>query len=330
MQIKQSLLKRSIKKYNLFFYLLFSITYVCAMEEEKNHRELALMEYITQRNIAGIKQILSGPEPINVNFTSGKYANHTPLCEAVGLDMIDVVKLLLAHPAIDVDQEGGNGYRPLHIAAMHGMPREVAALCKRGASLYVQNNEGNTPFHEAIGEERLHTGVVMALVDTVPTQKIETIALLRRTVFTFLCCCHRHKQLGESGVLTKVPREIVLMICQTIVRASILPDFHEFAFDCMRSDGIFRYLVRDQLAQLNMALALRNKQNKTALDAIWRKFDYATDIKVILDPDRDTLRNSLIEDYVKKKYNKINLAAKAHNSELLQMQPTEDTATITK
>lgn len=44
------------------------------------------------------------------------------------------------------------GERPLHVAATRGIMEEVAALVEAGAEVNAHGELGNTPLHEAVGQ----------------------------------------------------------------------------------------------------------------------------------------------------------------------------------
>lgn len=61
------------------------------------------------------------------------------------------VAVLLQHP-IDIDAQGPMGRTALHWAAAHGDNWTINELLKGGASIYFQDDQGNTPYDVARGE----------------------------------------------------------------------------------------------------------------------------------------------------------------------------------
>lgn len=78
----------------------------------------------------------------------------------------DVVRALLAHPDIRVDQANASGETPLMMAAIHGRTAWVKVLLARGAQV---NREGWTPLHYAAsGPDAAVIGLLLdagALID---------------------------------------------------------------------------------------------------------------------------------------------------------------------
>jgi len=75
-------------------------------------------------------------------------AGFTPLHHAARHGHLDTVKLLLAHPAVDVDTPGW-AIKPLHLAAEKGYPRIVDELLRSHASASVLDHTGRSPLHKA-------------------------------------------------------------------------------------------------------------------------------------------------------------------------------------
>lgn len=87
----------------------------------------------------------------------------TPLIKATDNDDIEKVALLLADPAVNLNQPDKNGDTPLHYAAANGYEEIVAQLLARsGINLNKPNKDGNTPLHCAAANG--HEEIVLQLL----------------------------------------------------------------------------------------------------------------------------------------------------------------------
>ncbi len=88
--------------------------------------------------------------------------NTSPLCIAAKHGNVQVVRLLLQVPGIQVNRATDSGASPLGIAVQRGHKEVVRLLLKKGASLTIASNKGASPLHLAC--LRGHAAIVWMLL----------------------------------------------------------------------------------------------------------------------------------------------------------------------
>jgi len=110
-----------------------------------DHSALTLAVEISTLEI--VKLLLSQPG-IDVNITSRSY---TPLMIAAEFGKTEVVKLLLSHPDVDINCQNENGFTALFLAIYNEHKEIVELLLKhRNIKLNLKNITGNSELQEAI------------------------------------------------------------------------------------------------------------------------------------------------------------------------------------
>ncbi|OQR89681.1 hypothetical protein THRCLA_09636 [Thraustotheca clavata] len=96
----------------------------------------------------------------------GPEGGQTCLMRACLYGSLDVVKLLLAYPEIEVMKGEKDGYTPLHGAAYQGRPNVAKLLLEYGLSPTEFHKDGFAPFHRAAwGSQRRHTETVRIFLE---------------------------------------------------------------------------------------------------------------------------------------------------------------------
>ncbi len=273
---------------------------------EVSYHELALMEYITQRNVQGVQNTLK--QPVNINLCCKDYHYHTPLAEAIGTGNEEIVRLILAHPGIKVNLPDNDNWTPLHVAAHLKLPGIACLLLQHGACLNVKTTPKNrTPLHEAVYQR--HQGVVHVLLTEMPQKRLDSFVI--KTAFPLLCCFVRWSK--EECVQKKIPKDVQLLLCKYVVRANV------------------DTLVQEQLAALQPVL---ESQDDTELKPFTAGIS-TTDLfaipccawfNTVLNPtENKETRAALITTALLNKFEQLSLVSIPHNSDKLQNQPTEDT-----
>jgi ankyrin repeat protein len=103
----------------------------------------------------------------------------TPLHKAVYNGHVDITRLLVAVPGIDLDVQGGtNGYTALHDAIWHGFETCTEILLAAGARVDLRGHDGKTPLDVALdsfGSDHRITALIRARLappETVPASTI--------------------------------------------------------------------------------------------------------------------------------------------------------------
>lgn len=73
--------------------------------------------------------------------------------KAINDDDIEAIKILLRGNNFDISDENGN--TPLHWAVMNERKEIVALLMKHNVNTTAENNDGKTPLHYAIAKRNL-------------------------------------------------------------------------------------------------------------------------------------------------------------------------------
>ncbi|EQC27935.1 hypothetical protein SDRG_14214 [Saprolegnia diclina VS20] len=111
--------------------------------------------------VAGL--LKTNPEVLN---EVGPEGGQTCLMRACLFGSIDVVKLLLTYPGIDVMKGEKDGYTPMHGAAYQGRPAVAKLLLEHGLSPTELHKDGFAPFHRAAwGSQRRHTETVRVFLE---------------------------------------------------------------------------------------------------------------------------------------------------------------------
>jgi ankyrin repeat protein len=120
-------------------------------------------EAVVGNNTTTVRAFLDKPN-INVNTPDGY--EFSPLCSAsnCGDSHIEVVKLLLAHPQIDVNRIGKDSENSLYLAAQNGYADIVKLLLKHpNIDVNIANRYGYSPLY--IASENNHAKIVKLLLN---------------------------------------------------------------------------------------------------------------------------------------------------------------------
>jgi tetratricopeptide (TPR) repeat protein len=103
---------------------------------------------VEKQDLQAVQQFLAAhPEGVNERGDKGL----TPLHVAIGLNNVDIVRLLLTLGA-DVKAASDDGTTPLHWAAFMNARDVVALLIEKGADANVRDRKGQTPLQVALNE----------------------------------------------------------------------------------------------------------------------------------------------------------------------------------
>jgi ankyrin repeat protein len=80
----------------------------------------------------------------------------------------------LGIPLDKVDQVGGFGNYPIHLAAVRGDIDELRALIEGGADVNVAGEQGDTPLHDAVMQQHLEAVRLLVEKGGLPTIKNES------------------------------------------------------------------------------------------------------------------------------------------------------------
>jgi uncharacterized protein len=140
------------KRFKYLIYIAVFTAFSSAIADDR-------VEFFRAVNIDHVgavnKLLAAGFDP---NTTDDK--GQVPLFVALREEAPRVVKALLAHPALKVDQANAAGETPLMMAALRGNLEAAAELIAKGAAV---NRSGWTPLHYAASSE--HPPVVKLLLD---------------------------------------------------------------------------------------------------------------------------------------------------------------------
>ena len=101
-----------------------------------------------------------------------------PLHKAVYNGHADITRLLVAHPGIDLDYQGGtNGYSSLHDSLWHGYAECADILVEAGARLDTRGHDGKTPLDlatDVLGADHPVTAKIRARLATATATPLPT------------------------------------------------------------------------------------------------------------------------------------------------------------
>ena len=109
-----------------------------------------LRNAVKQGNMVRLEEALD-LEGVTPNLRLGDMTSHTPLTSAVEMARLDLVRLLLSHPATDPNMKGLDGFTPLTLAVTKGS-EEMVSLLLESERCEVNTREGGgmTPLHLAV------------------------------------------------------------------------------------------------------------------------------------------------------------------------------------
>lgn len=353
MERKVNWLKNHIRRYSFYSIALllshYSIVHVQAMDMtppklsqdnlertgvqhecmvEPSFHDLALMEYITAKNVAGVRETLKSP--VQINLSCAQYHGHTPLSEAVATNNTEIVDLVLGHPQIDIDTDADRGYRAVHIAALQSQAVMVSKLCARGASLALLNDEGNTPLHEAVQHKENDFACVYNLISVVPDKRLEQLVKLESLALHFFRCCFKDKKSVSPCGLGGLPKDVRFLICGYYLRTAVSPRFQRIVQAMLQKRKIdLDLLIEFQLEYLQPIFETKNNHDWTPHELLWKDQPNYFHLRNILNPKERSCRRLAIEKYIKEASTELNLSSKLHNSEQSQTQPIADRASVT-
>ena len=122
----------------------------------------ALLLACDKKNVVMVKALLARPD-IEVNRKESKFGADSPLRHGCFNGWLEGVKLLSAHPTIDMNVQDNMGMTPLYAACSEGHADVLSFLIHDGRVDVMKSEEdGRTPLHAACQEGRLE--VVKLLV----------------------------------------------------------------------------------------------------------------------------------------------------------------------
>ncbi|KAL1853979.1 hypothetical protein VTK73DRAFT_8855 [Phialemonium thermophilum] len=128
-------------------------------------KDTPLLGASSDGNIAMVNALLRRPD-INPN-KGGEYGT-SPLMKAAMLeDNSVVIKRLLAHPGIQINQKNGLGQTALHFAPKAGNQASITILVDHGADANAQDKSGRTPLSIAAGRGYENSITVLLAIDKV-------------------------------------------------------------------------------------------------------------------------------------------------------------------
>lgn len=98
----------------------------------------------------------------------GNAGGRTPILITTSREHVEIVEALIAAGA-NVDAQGGAGNTALHLAVENDMPEVVGLLLNAAAKLDITNNDGQTPYAQALASGSEDCGAVLAAADRAAT-----------------------------------------------------------------------------------------------------------------------------------------------------------------
>jgi ankyrin repeat protein len=132
---------------------------------EKPNGELGLLHAAVLFKHIGVAEVLLSQDGLDVNTKDTDPNKRTPLHLAAAQGMEEMVKILLAHPGIDVNSRDKSGETPLQAAAYNGyMEILVLLLARADIDLALRLSYGVTPLY--LAAKNGHEELVDVLLDT--------------------------------------------------------------------------------------------------------------------------------------------------------------------
>ena len=139
----------------LYFFLFFSFSFLpsfnlifdllCSCECQTLWKK-KLYDATAGGRVSEVSSLLRNHPEIDVNWTNPDNYQWTPLHAASRYGHVEVVKLLLAHPDINVNLKSRGGQTPLSLGCKYGQVSVVEVLLKdRHVNVTLNDKEGCTP-----------------------------------------------------------------------------------------------------------------------------------------------------------------------------------------
>jgi len=162
--------------------------------EEKLH------EAAKKGRASKVSTLLRDHPGINVNWTNKEQYQWTPLHAASNHGHVEVVKLLLAHPNIDVNLKSAGGQTPLSFAGRNGHASVVKLLLKDPrVNITLDDDNGCTPLDWASlnGRHKVIEWFIASGRDLGTRKENVPLKLPENTVEVKLCLCWRDSWLTQ-------------------------------------------------------------------------------------------------------------------------------------
>ena len=99
--------------------------------------------------LAGVLKKLQKDLSVDINATNSSYYNETALHEAVTLENIDIISVLIERGA-NINLKNNYGNTPIFRAVRNDNINIINLLLSNGADLQITNEDGNTPLYTAV------------------------------------------------------------------------------------------------------------------------------------------------------------------------------------